>query len=382
MDHLSEQQIEAYRARALSASEVLRVSDHLLECETCRVRVSHDAGWAATATALRARLTSEADVEPHLTYEELATYVDRKAADSEAMRMNEHIRHCAACAGDVRDLRVLKAEIDESSRWTPVQGWRTVFALAAVAACAVVIGVTLRSRPTAPVAKMQPVSVEVFADGNRKITVVAQRAVRGLDGLPDSLRGAVESALTAKRIETKAGTAALDGKRDILLGAPTPGSGVELLDPIGIMVESQNVLFRWKAMPGAHYRVSVYTSDFQPAAVSGWLRQSEWRSPALARGGRYSWQLTVRSAGREFTAPAPPEPEARFQILDAASEDDLARARGTSEGSHIVMGVAYARAGLVREAARELRMAADQNPDSSTIAALLASLNSNQRPPK
>jgi hypothetical protein len=228
---------------------------------------------------------------------------------------------------------------------------------------------------------MQPPPGEVIADGNRKITISAQGGVTGLDGLPDSVRGTVESALTAKRIDVPAGTAGL-GKRDILLGTPTPGGGVELLEPIGVVVEGQSVVFRWKPVAGAQYRVSVYTSDFQPAAVSGWLRETEWRSPALPRGARYSWQLTVRSAGREFTAPLPPEPEARFQILDAASEDDLARARGTSEGSHIVMGVAYARAGLVTEAARELRMAADQNPGSSTIATLLASLNSNQRPPK
>jgi hypothetical protein len=383
MEHLSEEQIVSYRARSLSASEVLSVSDHLLECETCRVRVSEGAGWAGTAAMVRARLTSEAGAFAHLTYEEIAAYADRTPSAAETVRVNEHIRDCAACAADVRDLRTLKAEIGESSRLKAVPRWRAVFALATVAACVLLIAVILRPRPTAPIAEVQPPPAEVIADGNRKITISAQRVVAGLDGLPDPVRAAVETALAARRIDVPADIAALAAKRDVLLGAPTANRGTELLEPVGVVVESQSPLFRWKPVPGAEFQVSVYTGDFQQGAVSRWIRDSEWRAPvALSRGASYSWQLTVRADGREFTAPMPPEPEARFQILDAASEDNLAHARSASEGSHVVMGVAYARAGLRKEARQELQTAADQNPGSSTIAALLAGLNSDQRPPK
>src|SRR5262249_5350794 len=134
---------------------------------------------------------------------------------------------------------------------------------------------------------------------------------------------------------------------------------------------------------GAEYQVSLYTSAFQLAGVSGWIQESQWRTPVqLHRGAQYSWQLTVRADGRESVSPSPPEPEARFQVLDAASEAGLAGLKRSWQDSHVVMGVAYARVGLVKEARQELRAAAGQNPGSALVAALLASINSDRRQSK
>jgi hypothetical protein len=219
----------------------------------------------------------------------------------------------------------------------------------------------------------------VIVDGKRQIAMSAQGTVAGLDGLPVSIRSAVEQALISHRVEVPPAIEGLAAKRDVLLGEPAAGQATELLEPVGAVVEEQNPTFRWKPAEGAEYQVKVYTSDFQQADESGWLKEAQWPSSVLLhRGTTYSWQVTVRRGGTEITAPAPPAPEARFQILDAASEADLAQLRTGGE-SHLVMGIAYARAGLLQQAEQELHASADRDSGSAAIEALLASLNSIQR---
>ncbi|HTS62783.1 MAG TPA: hypothetical protein VMH28_12220 [Candidatus Acidoferrales bacterium] len=394
MEHLTEEQIASYRARSLAASDVLPVSDHLLECDVCRARVSEEAALAASASTLRQRLSAEAAAFAHLTYDEIAAYVDRTAGDSQIQRVDRHMRACAACASDVRDLRILRAELDldraQAARPRGLSRFWPVFALAAAAAC-VLITVAIVRRPgprlvakvEAPRPQQPAPPAAIIQDGNRQIAIGPQGTVAGLDGLPPEIRDAVEHALATQRVDTPASLASLTAKRDVLLGAPAPARGTGLLDPVGRIVESQTPVFHWKPAAGAEYRVGVYTEDFQEAAASGWIREPQWRTPvALPRGTRYSWQVTVRRDGSEFTSPAPPEPEARFQVLDAASEAGLAELRTTSKDSHLVLGVAYARAGLISEAREELRAAAGQNPGSPVLAAILDSFSSDRRQSK
>jgi hypothetical protein len=200
-----------------------------------------------------------------------------------------------------------------------------------------------------------------------------------LGGLPLSIRSAVEQALISHRVEVPAAIEGLAAKRDVLLGEPAASQASQLLEPVGVVVEEQSPTFRWKPAEGAEYQVKVYTTDFQEAAASGWVKDAQWHSSALLhRGVRYSWQVTVRRGDTETTVPEPPAPEARFQMLDAASEADLVQLRSGGE-SHLVMGIAYAQAGLLRQAEQELRASADQNSGAAAIEALLASLNSIQR---
>jgi hypothetical protein len=245
---------------------------------------------------------------------------------------------------------------------------------AAVAAGLVIVVFATRQRePDRPAAKVEtPAPRTVIRDGAREIAV-SEGKIAGLDGVPDGLRAAVEGALAAQKIEAPAGLTELTGKRDVLMGAPAGAQKVELLEPLGVIVEAQRPSFRWKPAAGAEYQVSVYDSQFQPVTASGWIRRAEWQPAAdLRRGVRYSWQLTVRRDGNEFTAPAPPAPEARFRVLDAAAEAELNAARSAS--SHLVLGVAYARAGLPDEARRELQTLAEENPKAAGLAALANSV--------
>ena len=401
MEHLNQEQIAAYRVRSLSAAEVLRISDHLAECVTCRARMAGEAEAAAGVEAIRAVLSSEIRAITHLTYDQIAAYVDGQMVADEARSVEGHARECAACAADLRDIEGLKAQIDAEPAgtrrphwltdfWRGLHGWRAAWAFAAATACLILIVFSLRTRTPIPMAQVEaplrsapgdaaapssPARVAI-RDGNRQFAISADGKVAGLDGLPDRFRASVEKALTAQRVDVPRAVGDLAGKRSVLLGPGGAQASVELLEPVGTVVETQRPVFRWTAVTGAEYQVGVYDSQFQQAAASDWIRDPEWRPAGdLRRGVRYFWQLTVRRSGNEFTVPEAPEPEARFQVVDAASESDLVRLRATWRDSHLVMGVAYARAGLLNEARQELQKVADQNPDAPGIAALLASLN-------
>jgi hypothetical protein len=134
-------------------------------------------------------------------------------------------------------------------------------------------------------------------------------------------------------------------------------------------------VFRWKALARAQYQVNVYDSGYTSVGASGWMQETQWQvSKPLRRGERYSWQVKVRRDGTDFTVPVPPMPEARFQVLDAAGEEKISAIRSEWGDSHLVLGVAYARAGLLDEAASELRELDEQNPGSPATAALRASI--------
>jgi hypothetical protein len=196
-----------------------------------------------------------------------------------------------------------------------------------------------------------------------------------LDHLAEPYRAVLQRALAGQRIETTAAMTDLSGPGGVLLGTSSaPGRG-KLLGPLGTVVEDPRPVFRWQPVAGATYRVSVYDSGYNLIAASGSMTAAEWLIPKpLARGKRYSWQLTIRQ-NVEFTLPAPPAPEARFQILSDADESELVRARADWGDSHLVLGVLYARAGLLDEAEREIQALRAQNPGSEQVTALEGSID-------
>ncbi len=375
MEHLSQEDIVRYRARSLDAAGVLRVSDHLSECESCRARILAIA---------------------HLSYDEIAAYVDGAMSGDDARMARSHLRVCTTCAADVRGIEALKAEIgappepspragERASWWRLLQGWRALWVLAAAGACVLIV-FAIRQKgprmvaevpaPVQPAARVETPAATVIHDGARSITVTADGTLAGLDGLPDSLRNAVGQSLSTGKIPVPTTLAELASQRTVLMGSPATGARAALLEPLGVMLESQRPEFRWQRVPGAEYQVSVYSTEFKPVATSDWIQQAQWKPAAdLHRGARYLWQLTVRLGGSEFTVPEPPAPEARFQVLDAAAEAELARVKSERSDSHLVLGVAYAQAGLLNEAGRELRAAAEENPGNAVVANLLASVN-------
>jgi len=390
--HLSEEQVVLYRNRSLAAAELLRASQHIAECETCRAQIASQSELYAGVEAFRAILDAEAADPSHLTYHEMAEYVDKQSTGEDAAQVEKHVQECKSCAAELAQIEALRRDLEASgispgwsdrlsSLWREIFGWKGAFVLAGAAACALLVLLVVRKPiPEAPSqqASRQPQQsshVAGIQDGKRVIVIAPGGTVTGLGGLPDSLRASLAEAITSQQIEAPAVLAGLSGKSSVLLGSSTAQSGVELLDPLGIVVETQKPTLRWKPIAGAEYRVSVYSDRYEEAATSGWVHSAEWQvAKALQRGARYSWQLSVRHSGPEFTIPAPPAPEARFRILDATGETAITQLKASGEDSHMLLGIGYAQVGALDDAERELRQARERNPESATVAALLASV--------
>ncbi|PYV32625.1 MAG: hypothetical protein DMG09_23990 [Acidobacteria bacterium] len=75
--------------------------------------------------------------------------------------------------------------------------------------------------------------------------------------------------------------------------------------------------------------------------------------------------------GQRVRAPAPGKPFATFRILDEHQAQEVSLARKAWGSSHLVMGLVYAKAGLTREAEKEIRELVAANPESSTAKSLL-----------
>jgi hypothetical protein len=184
---------------------------------------------------------------------------------------------------------------------------------------------------------------------------------------------AIRLALETGQVETPAFLKELAGQPGTLLGTGTEAEALKLVRPLGTAVETDRPTLRWLPLDGASsYIAAVFDANLNPVATSSRLSATEWTLPrALPRGRDYTWQVVARKEGREVTAPAPPAPEARFRVLEEAPAADIGRARQAYAGSHLALGLVYARAGLLDEATSELDALAGLNPDSSVARDLI-----------
>ena len=87
---------------------------------------------------------------------------------------------------------------------------------------------------------------------------------------------------------------------------------------------------------------------------------------------------TLRT-GRVAIAPDATERAGQRAVLSEGKRAELEQWTSSARGSHLVMGVAYARAGLIDDALREFRSLAQQNPESSLARQLLEQVETRAR---
>ena len=127
--HLSEGQFERYRQRRMSPAELLTADDHLAMCEACRRRLGDRQSLEAAAAAIQSDFrAAECATTEHLSYEQLAAYLDNEITDLDREILESHLENCRSCADEERDLREFAARMagHPSKAYAPLERPATI----------------------------------------------------------------------------------------------------------------------------------------------------------------------------------------------------------------------------------------------------------------
>jgi predicted anti-sigma-YlaC factor YlaD len=422
--HISDRDVKAYLESELEPERLLSVDEHLAICGECRSRAMAHAGLFADTTFRSLLETDPADAD-HLSYEMLALYVDGAIDDVDREIVDAHTQQCHECSRQIEDLTKLKHQDNAvipsalpakaTSWWTAVNSLRWI-RLAVPALACVLIAVTLwwvwsdrkenrvetvnvpPANVTGPVVAtpvLSPDNVELansgtgtpgsnaeetptvlaLNDGNSRIEMDANGNLKGLEYT--QLESSVKAALTTQSINISPVAKQLRPPGQVTMGESSSGIAFALTGPVGKVIETDRPQFRWQPLKDAEsYRVVIFDDNFNKVAESPPLRQTAWTPAArLKRGTIYQWHVVAANDGKEIKSPVMPAPEPKFKVLDANAANEIAAAK-RSGGSHLVLGILYANAGLLDESEREFQILAKQNPSSSVVKKLLQKVRS------
>jgi hypothetical protein len=322
---------------------------------------------ARTVSSLEALLGGQ---EPgHATYEELAALVDGTLDNVQEEIVRTHLDDCAMCAAELAALR----EVAQPPRPVVVDhgAWgRTFWLVAALLIVAIGIGSWLVTRPSPePMPGQTPATVRnvvELRDAGGTIALDERGQVHGVAG---PLAGTAAALLQAPLLAPPAVLAAVRTVAPVLRGSHEQQLAV--VAPAGRVVLEDRPQFSWSGARGSA-RVTVYEeSSAKRVATSEAVRGGVWTPSApLPRGVTLVWQV---ASGDEL-APSADSGPARFRIVDAQAAARIGEARQT--GSHLLLGKAFADAGLRDDAEAELRQLVALNPQSPVARSLLASVAS------
>lgn len=217
----------------------------------------------------------------------------------------------------------------------------------------------------------------VINDGDGQVTLDAQGRISGLRKTSPELKSTVADALITGRVETTALESVASSSGVTLKGAAEDAE-FEVLMPVGTVVMTDQPVFRWQPVKGASsYVVTVVKRGQVQVATSGLLSATTWRPSAgqLQPGIVYRWGVVATLAdGTETSAPSPTAPEARFKILEQDRVERIKKSVNRHARSPLLLGVLYAREGLVDDAEREFERLVRQNPRSHFARKLLQSV--------
>jgi hypothetical protein len=441
-DHLTNTQIEDYGRQLLPAAEWLFVVGHIGVCEACRRKVEGTVNREAAYFALKSGVFDEAEsLSPatwraHLTFEQMAGFVDGAIAGEELQVVKNHLTWCEECETSVDDLRAFKDQVAPElvredrlsamgaateSRWHRLaaalpffQPRSLVFGSALAALLLAVSGwlvwqalpkreskqtvTTASPSPSVPVspgpapAGTAAIVIVRLNDGEGQVALDQEGQLSGVAHMPTAYQQMIKRALTDQELERSPLLAGLT-QPGITPRGGSPSGGRDwdgdarrgqfaVIEPVGAVILSDRPTFRWSRLNGATgYVVEIYDEKLDLAVTSPQVFDHSWTAPqSLKRDGIYYWQVKTIKDGREFKSPRPPAPQAKFRILDEAKADELARARRAYASSHLTMGLLYGQAGLLYDAERELRALQKANPNSAIASQLLRRVRAMRRP--
>jgi hypothetical protein len=236
-----------------------------------------------------------------------------------------------------------------------------------------------RSPNTAPSPTIvNSTTVAVLKDGLGEVTLDKSGQVAGLDEISSISRQEIAQAWSNERIERPEVLKTLGGGESNLRGSNNTITTIKLLYPARRVIIEDRPMCRWESLTGASsYKVYVLDSKGNAIATSEELAPTETKwtiKAALKRGEVFSWVVTAVVNGKEIVSPAASAPEMKFAVLSTKDAQELTHLKKT--GSHLALGVFYARAGLLTEAEREFQQLVRLNPESQLPAKLLRSVRS------
>jgi hypothetical protein len=207
-------------------------------------------------------------------------------------------------------------------------------------------------------------------DGGKKIFLRDANHLTGLDGVSTSIKELVKETLESGAVQRPAILDDLAAEQGALRGNATNPSSFKLISPQQTVVIGATPVFKWEPLKGAlGYTVHLASKGNWKGVSSTKLSPEtlEWTPPApLRRGAAYTWVVVALTDKGTQTVPSSSEPERKFIVLPKGTFNALVRLKRQT-GSHLALGLFYARAGSVAEAERELQLLANENADSTLV---------------
>jgi hypothetical protein len=419
--HLTDSELDLYRKRGMAPERLLGANSHLLSCDECYERYGAEDKVEAAFAILRDLQSGNDSESEHLSFEQLADYVDDKVDEKSSADICLHLRACAECETRRQEFAMLKPLVEARAarqveerpslreRFMAFLQPRLALQLTSLLLIAALLlwAVSLQRRinglerevselekanqvlaqnpdhlkePSAPQnnlpgngqpappgeREVTPAIVLALTDGSGRITLDERGNLTGLSQLSPAYESSVKKALTGAPLQLPPMPSGA-GQADVFMGSAEEES-FALLSPVGKVVQSARPTFRWKALKGAaSYQVFLKDSTGK-IMESGELTASEWTVEApLKRGMLYTWQVVALKNGREVVSPPPSHAAVQVKILEQAEVEELAQLRRSHPNSHLLLGILYARIGLLDEAAREFTILLRNNPQSDVV---------------
>jgi hypothetical protein len=396
--HLTSDQFQKYKERKIPTSELLAIGDHLAECRDCREKLGGTEERAAILHSLTRDVQSALlKNQEHLTYQQIAGYVDEILNPIQLEIVQSHLDICARCKSELEDLakfqkQLSKEQISKKSFVSSV-AFQNKFAvmlprMIAVAAALVVVALlvaipfqlqinNLKAQLKGKAQQTSTSRVEL-QDGSLQIGIDEKGNVWSLKRFLPEQQQLIRAALTDQHLSIPSFVHELIGPAQGSLRTPKQKVNFAVTKPVGTAIITDQPEFRWNALQGAQsYRVRIYDPDYNRIAESPELNSTSWNSQVnLARGKNYSWTVTAKTNSGEILSPAPPAAEAKFRVLSPFEVDEINRQVQQNADSHLLLALLYIQNGLIDDADQELQALKRANPDSTIAENLLRNLQS------
>lgn len=362
--HLTNEERAAYWAGSLAPQTLLEVSDHLQDCAACREDL--------------ARARPQVEGKENVSYEELVGWMEGTIDPITRREVAERLSASPQSSVALVNLLRFRDEMDElpandysASQAPATANSRWILPLAA--------GLTLGLAFLWLTTIQQNRRGITLNDSGQRLVVRPNGTIPALGALPPELQDAVRKATATGEPALAPALAPLRAANGVLAGATGKKDVFAVVAPVGTLVDTPRPTLRWQGLAEATgYRVNLAPRGGSEVVSSPLLdaRATEWTPDrTLVPNETYDWEVEVLRDGEMIAkAPAPPEPEARFTVLPNDKREELEKLRQEYGRSHLVLGLVYAKAGLLPQARAEFEKLAQENPGNDLPKRLLEGL--------